>query len=119
MIYNKNNSDKHGKPASETKTPSQRYALRVYIPSYCFERYDDGIYTVEEAKVNRKDILRERTADTLKGIIAVWHELLEEYVGYTYCVKDVDADQVLVGGVYDPDDVEVLEEMMEEGGADE
>ena len=101
-------------PGGKTSpSKSARYALRVYISSYCFERYDDGIYTVEESKVNRKDILAERTADTLEGIVAVWHELLDEYVGYTYCVKDVFEDTVLIGGVYDPDDVEVLEEMME------
>lgn len=91
----------------------QKYAIRVYKAKYSFDRYDDYIYMLPEAEVDTNDVLVERWADTIEEIIKQWYILINKYEGYTYCVKDVGDDSVIIGGVFDPGDVDCLEEYKE------
>ena len=88
---------------------TNRYAIRVYDGRYGFSNYDDYVYTLPEAQVNKSDIMVERFAETKADIIKHWSTLISKYEGFTYCVKDIEKDHVIVGGVFDPDDIEVLE----------
>ena len=90
---------------------TQKYVIRVYKS---FGKYDDDIYMLPESEVSAKDILVERWASTIQEIIKEWHILIYKYEGFTYCVKDVEHDSVIIGGVFDPDDIECLEEYEEE-----
>jgi hypothetical protein len=92
---------------------NKKYAIRVYKAKYSFDRYDDYIYMLPESKVDTNDILVERWADTIEELIKKWYVLVDKYEGYTYCVKDVEHDSVIIGGVFDPGDVECLEEYKE------
>ena len=87
---------------------NKKYAIRVYKAKYSFDKYDDYIYMLPESEVNAKDILVERWADTVIELIKEWNILINKYEGFTYCVKDVENDQVLIGGVFDPGDEDYL-----------
>jgi hypothetical protein len=91
----------------------QKYAIRVYKAKYSFDKYDDYIYMVPEVDVDANDILVESWADTIQEVIKEWNILIDKYEGFTYCVKDVYNDEVLIGGVFDPGDIEYLEEYEE------
>lgn len=87
---------------------NKKYAIRVYKAKYSFDKYDDYIYMLPESEVNAKDILVERWANTKGELINEWDILINKYEGFTYCVKDVENDQVLIGGVFDPGDEDYL-----------
>ena len=86
----------------------QKYVIRVYKAKYSFDKYDDYIYMLPEAEVDSKDILVERWSNAKDELIKKWNILINKYEGYTYCVKDVENDQVLIGGVFDPGDEDYL-----------
>lgn len=92
----------------------QRYVIRVYKLKYSFDKYDDNIYLVPESDVDENDILIENWASTIERIIKRWNILIRKYEGYTYCVKDVEQDEILVGGVFDPSDIDYLDEYKED-----
>ena len=89
---------------------SKRYAIRIYKMKYSFENYDDYIYKAQEDSVNTDDILLERRADNKDKLISEWNTLFYKYEGFTYCVKDIDNDMVITGGVFDPVDIEYIED---------
>ena len=88
----------------------EAYVIRVYRTKYGFERYDDNIYREKEKNVNPKDVLFQRITESRTELLLTWKLLLKKYEGYTYCVKNANNDDVITGGIYDPNDDEYIEE---------
>ena len=91
-----------------------RYVVRVYTENYSFENYSDNIYLTPEKDVRKSDILAEETANTEDNLLVVWMKLLKKYAGYTYCVKDLLNDGLIIAGVYDPGDFECIKDYFTE-----
>ena len=90
-----------------------KYAIRIFKTEYCFEHYSDSIYRHAEKDVCKDDIQIEKTANTKDYLIELWYDLLKEYEGWTYCIKNVVDDEIITGGVFDPSDIEYIEEYFE------
>lgn len=86
------------------------YVVRIYKEDYSFDCYDDTIYRLPESEVDKKTILKEIVCSDKTDLLRKWAKKLEEYEGFTYCVKDLARDEIIVGGVYDPSDDEIIEE---------
>ena len=91
---------------------SHRYVIRIYKLKFSFDRYDDEIYRLPESRFCYDDIIVERVTDSIGRMRDVWRTILEKYEGYTYCIKDMSTDTILVGGVMDPGDDEFIGELI-------
>lgn len=95
----------------------KRYALIVYKAKYGWDHYTDDIYR-SGAYDNKNDTVIIRETNSFKTLMKMWETNLKHYEGYTYCVRDRGhmaliqdpIDNVVVGGVYDPDDEHALME---------
>lgn len=93
----------------------RRYVIRIYKMKYSFDKYDDTIYQTSESLVDYKDILVERAARTMGRMLAIWYKLFDKYEGYTYCIKDLIMGEVVLGGIMDPGDDDIIKEYIEAG----
>lgn len=88
-----------------------RYRILVWNKNYSFDNYDDNIYRKPDEKIDYMSEIETWTAE--KGIDDLkfaWEKMLGSYEGFTYCVKDMVDDHIIVGGVFDPNDWEIIEE---------
>ncbi len=90
----------------------KRYVIRIYTKDYSFSNYDDSIYEVPEKEVNFKDILLQNYTNTIQELLFFWNKLIKDYEGYTYCVKDVIDEVIIVGGIFDPSGKEIINEYL-------
>lgn len=90
------------------------YIIRIYKEKYCRENYDDNIYRMPEAEVDKNDIRVEKTAKSKKALITLWEKMLETHEGDTYVIKDLESDAIITGGAFDPGDIEFIEEYFDE-----
>lgn len=87
-----------------------RYVVRVYTEDYSFENYDDYIYRADEKNVNTNDVKVQKSANSKEELTALWQQMLETWEGYTYSVKNVIEDEIIIGGVFDPNDIDYINE---------
>lgn len=85
------------------------FAFRIYNPEFSYANYDDDVIWVKEQNVNRCDLSIDEYPNSKYEIMDLFEEHLEVYQGATYCIKDLDTDEIIVGGQYDPQDIEVIE----------
>lgn len=93
----------------------KRYALIVYKAKYGWDNYTDNIYRSGEYDTKEHTVLIRET-NSFKTLMKMWETHLKHYEGYTYCVRDRGhmaliqdpIDNLIVGGVYDPNDEENL-----------
>lgn len=86
-----------------------KYQIRIYDEYEKYGGYDDGIYYPNRDKEDVDCLVYLETASTKKEIIKIWNKLIKKYEGWTYCIRE-DGD-VIVGGIFDPNDIEILEEI--------
>lgn len=95
----------------------KRFALIVYKAKYGWDNYSDNIYLSGKYDTKEDTVLMRET-NSFQTLMKMWHTNLKHYVGYTYCVRDRGhmalnqdpVDNLLVGGVYDYDDEEIIRE---------
>ncbi len=87
-----------------------RYVVRVYTEDYSFENYDDYIYRADEKDVNANDVKVQKSANSKEELTTLWQQMLVAWEGYTYSVKDVINDEIIIGGVFDPNDIDYINE---------
>ena len=93
----------------------KRYALIVYKAKYSLENYTDNIYRSGEYDTKEHTVVMRET-NSFDTLMKLWKTNLDHFEGYTYCVRDRGhmallqdpVDNLIVGGVYSPDDEEVL-----------
>lgn len=88
--------------------PHIMYSIRVYKEQYSFDNYNDSIYQCKESEVNFEDIRISEGFCSGTRLLEGWKRLLDAWEGWTYCVKDVVNDKVVIGGIFDPTDIEQL-----------
>lgn len=97
-----------------------RYLIRIFTDESQEQDgefvYDDEIYRTDEASVPLQAVLLEARVNTAETLIELWQHLLAEYEGCTYCVKDLPLDKLITGGVYDPSDIDYINEYLKGGG---
>lgn len=74
-----------------------RYVIRIYRSG----KRDNTVFLSE---YNNDKIILQRGSNTRMGILAQWRKLVKAYEGYTYCVKDMLQDKIIVGGILEPGD---------------
>ena len=86
-----------------------RYVFRIYSSQYSYANYDDNIYRMKETSVNKNDIDSEVFCDNLQEIETAFDENIEIFAGATYCIKDLDKDYIIIGGIMDASDKHVIQ----------
>ena len=90
-----------------------KYRIIIWNENYSFENYDDHIYRKPHAEINYSTEIKTWTeVKNKKALKEMWQELLRTYEGYTYCVRDMENDHNMVGGVYDPNDIDVINDYL-------
>lgn len=84
------------------------YEFRIYDEYEKYGDYDDGIYYPDRDEADADCLILQKFADSKENLIELFNELIKEYEGYTYCIRE-DGD-VHLGGVFSPDDIEIIEE---------
>jgi len=94
-----------------------RYLIRIFTDESQEQDgefvYDDKIYQTDEASVPLEAVLLEARVNTAEALTELWSCLLTEYEGYTYCVKCLLTDKLITGGVFDPSDIDYINEYFE------
>ena len=78
-----------------------RYEIRIYNERF---NMDPNYYTGNE------DIKLSVWCGIPKELKRKWEELLDENEGETYSICDHTANDIIVGGAYDPSDYEIIDE---------
>lgn len=86
-----------------------RYVLRIYGSQYSYTNYDDNIYRMKEHDINKNDIDIEVFCDDYDDITNAFNENIEIFSGATFCVKDLEKDFIIVGGMMHIDDIVVIQ----------
>lgn len=74
-----------------------RYEIRIYNERYNVDR---NYYTGNE------DIKKSVWCDTPTNLVDKWYELLKTEEGETYSVWDHTVNDIIVGGAFDPNDID-------------
>lgn len=95
-----------------------RYLIRIFTDESQEQDgefvYDDEIYRTDEASVPLQAVLLEARVNTAETLIELWQHLLVNYEGYTYCVKNIGKNVIITGGVFDPSDIDYINEYFEQ-----
>lgn len=84
-----------------------RYEIRIYNERF---NIDQDYYTGNE------DIKLSVWCGTPEELKEKWEELLDENEGETYSIWDHTINDIIVGGAYDPNDYEIIDEYFETEG---
>lgn len=88
-----------------------RYKILVWNENYSFGNYDDNVYCKPDKDIDYASEIKVWTvAQGIYELKFEWEKMLKSYEGFTYCVRDRLGDLVIVGGVFDPGDWEIIEE---------
>ena len=88
-----------------------KYRIIVWNENYSFENYDDLVYRKPHAEIDYLNTVKAWTeAKDKTSLIELWKKFLKTYEGYTYCIRDMSDDHIMVGGVYDPNDIDIIED---------
>lgn len=86
-----------------------RYKIIVWNENYSFGNYDDDIYRKRDDDIDYMHELKMWSMSPGNNELKfLWEKYLKEYEGYTYCVRDTLDDHIIVGGVFDPGDWEII-----------
>ncbi len=84
------------------------YAFRIYNAEHSWANRDDNIFWEREDCVDSRDLSVDDYATCKDEIIDLFNEHIEIFEGATYCIKDTDSDEVIVGGVFDRQDIDLI-----------
>lgn len=89
------------------------YKILVWNEKYSFENYDDEIFRRRDDDIDYKKELKMWSMSPGNNELKfLWEKMLESYEGYTYCVRDMFDDHIIVGGVFDPGDWEIISDYL-------
>jgi hypothetical protein len=110
--------------------PAPMYIIRVFNMEYSFDNYtddvymrrseiipDDTSYAIPESEVDPETVVFEVRTWNANELINAWHYVFDRFEGHTYCVKAIigsSYEDLIIGGILDPDDIVNLEEQVNE-----
>lgn len=81
------------------------YEIRIFNERFCMDpKYYCG----------NDDIYLLCFADTKERLIEEWHNLIKAYEGETYAVRDIQNCALIIGGAFDPDDIDAIKAYFEQ-----
>lgn len=87
----------------------RRFSFIVYKDDCNNGEYEESLFLSGKFD-NSEDTEFMLETDNYAYIITVWEDNLDEFEGMNYLIFDRKKDTVVIGGVYDPTDYDILED---------
>lgn len=84
-------------------------AFRIYNPEYGYSTPDTTIYKEKETAVDYRTLTVNLECGSFEEVKNAFDEHIDIYRGSTYCVKNLDDNFIIVGGIFEDSDIKIIE----------